>query len=85
MIYTKSCQVPASMCDGATRLSVIAVFQAVEDSVTELMGELRGGYPGHRESVRGRGRLSDDPFGIGPGDGLPDPVGMTRSGFPRFR
>lgn len=41
MIYTKKSYVPASMCDGATKLSPIAVFQLVEDAATELMGELR--------------------------------------------
>lgn len=40
MIYTRDNYVPASMCDGSTKLSVLAVFQLVEDAVTELMGEL---------------------------------------------
>ena len=40
MLYTKQSYVPASMCDAATKLSDIAVFQVVEDAVTELMGDL---------------------------------------------
>lgn len=41
MIYRKDTYVPASMCNGETKLSVMAVFQLVEDAVTELMGDLR--------------------------------------------
>ena len=40
MLYTKQSYVPASMCDAETKLSTIAVFQVVEDAVTELMGNL---------------------------------------------
>ena len=41
MIYRKTDRVAASMCDGATKLSVLALFQLEQDAVTELMGELR--------------------------------------------
>jgi len=41
MIYRKNDRVAASMCDGATKLSVLALFQLEQDAVTELMGELR--------------------------------------------
>ena len=41
MIYRKNDRVAASMCDGSTKLSVLALFQLEEDAVTELMGELR--------------------------------------------
>ena len=40
MIYRKKDCVAASMCDGATKLSVLALFQLEQDAVTELMGEL---------------------------------------------
>ena len=40
MIYTKTGLVPASMCDGTTRLSALALLQLEEDAVTELMGDL---------------------------------------------
>ena len=40
MIYQRNDYVPASMCDGGVKLSVIAVFQLVQDAVTETMGEL---------------------------------------------
>ena len=40
MIYTKTGRVPASMCDGTTNLSVLALLQLEEDAVTELMGDL---------------------------------------------
>lgn len=40
MIYTRTGSVCASMCDSSTRLSPLAVFQLVEDAVTELMGNL---------------------------------------------
>lgn len=40
MIYRKNDRVAASMCDGSTKLSVLALFQLEEDAVTELMGEL---------------------------------------------
>lgn len=40
MIYTKRNSVAASMCDGSTKLSVLALFQMEEDAVTELMGDL---------------------------------------------
>lgn len=41
MIYRKNDRVAASMRDGSTKLSVLALFQLEEDAVTELMGELR--------------------------------------------
>ena len=41
MIYRKNDRVAASMCDGATKLSVLALFRLEQDAVTELMGELR--------------------------------------------
>lgn len=40
MIYEKNGIVPASMCDATTKLSVISVFQLVEDAVTDLMADL---------------------------------------------
>ena len=39
MIYQRNDYVPASMCDGGVKLSLIAVFQLVQDAVTETMGE----------------------------------------------
>lgn len=41
MIYRKTGIVSGSMCDGATKLSPLALLQLEEDAVTELMGELR--------------------------------------------
>ncbi len=41
MKYVKNCTVSGSTIDSATNLSVIGHFQAVEDAVTELMGELK--------------------------------------------
>ena len=40
MIYQRKDYVSASMCDGATKLSAIAIFQLIQDAVTETMGDL---------------------------------------------
>lgn len=40
MIYEKNAIIPASMCDATTKLSVISIFQLVEDAVTDLMADL---------------------------------------------
>ncbi len=40
MIYTKQCTVTGSSCDPEVKLSVIAVFNTVEDCVTELLGSM---------------------------------------------
>lgn len=40
MIYEKQTYVAGSMCDASVRLSVIAAFELVEDSVTELLGNM---------------------------------------------
>ena len=40
MIYEKQGYVTGSMCDASVRLSVIAAFNLIEDSVTELMGSM---------------------------------------------
>lgn len=40
MIYSKTGTVSASMCDSTAKLSTLAIFQMVEDAVTDLMGDL---------------------------------------------
>lgn len=40
MYYTTTGRVTGSMCDSATKLSPLAIFQLVEDAVTDLMGDL---------------------------------------------
>lgn len=40
MIYEKQGYVTGSMCDASVRLSVIAAFDLIEDSVTELLGNM---------------------------------------------
>lgn len=40
MIYTKNSYVSGSMCDSSLKLSILAADEIVENSVTELMGDL---------------------------------------------
>ncbi|MBR6103185.1 MAG: acyl-ACP thioesterase [Ruminococcus sp.] len=40
MIYEKEKYVAGSMCDASVKMSVIAAFEIVEDSVTELLGSM---------------------------------------------
>ncbi len=40
-IYSKKDIVTGSMCDAASRLSLLSIFQLVEDAVTDHMGDLR--------------------------------------------
>jgi len=45
MVYSKNGTVSGSMCDSSVKLSPLAVFQLVEDTATELMGELHNFEP----------------------------------------
>ena len=40
MIYQRNDYVPASMCDGGVKLSLIAVFQLVQDAGVVMPGEV---------------------------------------------